>query len=672
MQTTSPALADRPAAPAPSFRGRRRIDDRGRVPALDGLRGFALVGMLAWHAELQWVRGGFARMTIFFVLSGYLATRSWDRRRAEGFRAFWIRRTLRLLPMTLVGVALAVVVTVTAGSDTTRAALAGDVRSVLTYTSNWHFIGSGQSYGELFERQSAFQHYWSLSIEEQLFLVLPVLLAGAALVARWVRRPAWIVLASAAVAVGIVDVVLAPSPDAIYFGTQTRLLEFLAGAALGTSASAWMASGAASRAWVHRIGRVAALLIVATLILVDRASSWLYAGGIYLFAIPVVAVVAAIELREPLLERSLAIRPLRWLGRAALSIYVLHWPMFVLIDDVAPASTPAALLAGAKIVVGIAVGAIGHRLVERPLLDDTRRLLRTGLPVVRTRLVPMVAGAVVIALVATAIPTRQPAYTFAAAEDAFAARRADPVPATGDALPRVGVFGGSTALMNHLGLAQWADASGRIDLLSGDARLGCGLLQEGERPQALDRSGDPVWYAVPPECAGWPSDWRTAARREHIEDALVFAGVWEIADWRLPGEDGVTSVEDPAFRARLRAALHQGIVDLLAGGVTNVVLMTSPVVGAGQLPDTARLRALPADHAARTARFNDLLRSVAAADPAHVSVFDYASVIEALGPEVARLLPDGVHPTWDGSREIWEDRAGAELLAHLRMLGTAG
>ena len=691
MQTSSTALTDRPSHTAPSYRGRRRRDrdagaTRGRVVALDGLRGFALIGMLAWHAQLDWVRGGFARMTIFFVLSGYLATRSWERRRAEGFRAFWLRRTLRLLPMTLVGVALAVGVTVVAGSDTTRAALGGDVRAVLTYTSNWHFIDTGQSYGELFERQSAFQHYWSLSIEEQLFLVLPVLLAVGAFVSRRIRRPGWLVLAAGAVVTGIVNVAIHPSPDAIYFGTQTRLLEFLAGAALGTSAAQWSRAGPVARRWIHRGGQVSAVAIVLTLALVDRASSWLYAGGIYLFAVPVVAVVAAIELHEPALRWFLELRPLVWLGRAALSIYVLHWPMFVLLDDLAPSSVSTTTLALVKIPVGVAIGTVGYRLIERPMLDDTRRLLRHGLPVFRTRLVPMIGTAVVIAVVAFAVPTSEPVYAFNAAEDAFAARRADTIAATGPgdttaagatgptvaaARPRVGVFGGSTALMNHLGLASWSDTTGEIDIRAGDARLGCGLLQHGERPQALDRTGDPVWYEVPDECAGWPDDWRAAARAEHIDIALVFSGVWEIADWRLPGRDTVTSVEDAGFRDRLAAALADGIAQLRAGGVSHVVLMTSPVVGGGQLPDAARLRALPADHAARTARFNQLLRDAAAADPGHVSVFDYAAVIEGLGADMARLVPDGVHPTWDGSAEIWGGPAGQQLLAHLAALAPA-
>lgn len=617
--------------------------------------------MLAWHAELDWVRGGFARMTIFFVLSGYLATRSWTRRREEGFRSFWIRRTLRLLPMTLVGVAVAIAVTLAVGSQTTKAALGADVVSVLTYTSNWHFLDSGQSYGALFERQSAFQHYWSLSIEEQLFLVLPVLLAAAAVVARSIRRPQWVVLGAAAALVGVAAVAAAPSADGVYFGTQTRLIEFLVGAALAVSFASWTTGGPATRRILVWLGRLAGGAIVVTLAIVDRSSSWLYEGGIYLFALPVIAVLAAIELDEPWLTRILEIRPLVWLGRAALSIYVLHWPLFVLLDDVVPESTSHALLATGKVAVGVAVGGVAHRLVEQPMLDDTRSLLRNGLPVLRRRVAPMVAVAALLAVVALRADVPEPDYEFEEAAAALEAGR-PVIPAPMDGADRVAVFGGSTALMNALGIGDWARESGVVDVAAGHARLGCGLLERGERPQSVDARGARVWEAVDADCRGWADDWQTLAAGIDLDVALVFFGVWEIADWRIDGE--TTSIEEPALRRALRAELEKGIDHLIAGGVSDVVLMTSPVVGDGGDDDPAAARGLSDDHAERTARYNQVLRAVAA-DRSEVTVFDYAGAIDELGADRERLLPDGVHPTWDGAVEIWSGATGSALVDHL-------
>lgn len=651
------------ARPAAAGAGAASAGGSGRVRGLDGLRGFALLGMLAWHAELAWVKGGFARMTIFFVLSGYLATRSWVRRHDEGFGWFWLRRTLRLLPMTLVGVALAIAVTVAVGSQTTRAALGGDVVAVLTYTSNWHFLGTGQSYGGLFERQSAFQHYWSLSIEEQLFVALPLVLAATAVVARRTRQAPWALLVALAGAVVAVALAVAPSPDGIYFGTQTRLYEFLLGAALALSVPSWSTATGPAASAVVWLGRISAVAIVATLILVDRASAWLYDGGIYLFALPVVGVIAAVERRDRWLTDPLSLPPLVWLGRAALSIYVLHWPLFVLIDDRVGASLSAAALAALKVAVGVAVGGVAHRLVEQPLLDDSRRLLDRGRAALRVRLAPMVGLAGVLAVAGMGLRADAPDYEFEAAAAAFEeSSEATDDPAAGAAPERrVAVFGASTALMNGLGLTNWSLTVEGLRVSGGDARLGCGLLQDGVRALGLDALGAVEWVPVEEECRGWPEAWE--AKAAGLDAALVFFGVWEIADWRTP--EGVTSIEDAAMQARIRAALEEGVDRLLAGGAGHVVLMTSPVVGGGVLEDAARQRALPSHHAERTAIYNDLVREVAAGRPGEVSVFDYGALIEGLGPDLPRLVPDGVHPTWDGAEELWSGPAGEALLAHL-------
>src|SRR6478735_2419253 len=151
-----------------------------RLRALDGLRGLALLGMMAWHAQVSWVRGGFARMTIFFVLAGFLATRSLLRLRSSGrtkpFLSFWGRRARRLLPVTALGVLTAVGVTAWVGGATARADAFGDVASVLGSYSNWRFIADDRPYGAMFETPNAFMHFWSLSVEEQCFLLLPLFL----------------------------------------------------------------------------------------------------------------------------------------------------------------------------------------------------------------------------------------------------------------------------------------------------------------------------------------------------------------------------------------------------------------------------------------------------------------------------------------------------------------
>src|SRR5688572_429473 len=187
--------------------------------------------MLLWHAEVGWVRGGFARMTIFFALSGYLATMSWLRVRARqggrgGFAAFWWRRARRLLPVSFLGIAVAIVVTSATGTSGMQERLPGDVLSVLLYVSNLRFWLSDQSYGELFGEPSMLQHYWTLSIEEQAFIVLPLLLAGLLFVCRGrPRHAALLATGLTMVCVGL-PAVVHHSPDAVWYSSVVRFGEF--------------------------------------------------------------------------------------------------------------------------------------------------------------------------------------------------------------------------------------------------------------------------------------------------------------------------------------------------------------------------------------------------------------------------------------------------------------
>jgi peptidoglycan/LPS O-acetylase OafA/YrhL len=399
MQSVTPA----PGAPA-------RPHDR--VAALDGLRGLALLGMLAWHAQVGWVKGGFARMTIFFVLSGYLAAASWlslRRREVERpFGTFWRRRVRRLLPLTVLGVALGVAVTAWIGSDAAVRNLRGDAASVLVGASNWRFLANGQSYGELFERPSAFQHFWSLSLEEQCFWLLPLVVAGAALVAG---RRAWALVLGAGVALAAIPAVIAHSPDAAYYGTHVRGGEFLVGVTLALVLE--RSGGRVPDRWrtpVQVVGALSLAGLVLVMLTVDRSLGWLYQGGLGLFAIPAVAVVAACRAGRGPATVALSVAPLAMLGRAAFSIYALHWPLFqVMTPD--RTGLHGGALAAAQMAVGIGVGLLVYRFVERPLLDAPRapRTAAGRLWAQDRRALPLLAGGVAAVVVATLLVPRPPA-----------------------------------------------------------------------------------------------------------------------------------------------------------------------------------------------------------------------------------------------------------------------
>ena len=674
-----------PPAPIPAAPAR----PRPRIAALDGLRGLALLGMLAWHAHVDWVKGGFARMTIFFVLSGYLAAASWlSLRRREvdrPYRTFWRRRVRRLVPLTVVGVALGVAVTAWFGTDGAVRNLRGDATSVVIGASNWRFLLNGQSYGELFERPSAFQHFWSLSLEEQCFWLLPVVLAGALALGG---RRAWVLLLAAGAALAAIPLVVHHSPDAAYYGTHVRGGEFLVGVVLAVLLERH--GGEVPERWrrpVQAVGAVSLAALVLVMLSVDRTLPWLCQGGLGLFAIPAVAVVAACRAGRGPATVVLSVAPLAIVGRAAFSIYVLHWPLFQVMTP-ERVGLDGGWLALAQITVGITVGLVAFRWLERPLMDSQRSLAPSGalgrLWADERRAVPALgAAAAVVVVAALAVPTPPAPYDLRALEArlsdghhlevdeartvlettpvvATAARPAVPLPNPADEV-RIGFFGGSTSVALGAVGGPWTEQDPSIELAPGYARLGCGLVTEGLRTFGQTPEGEPKQAPPDDYCLDWQLRWPATATIQQLDVAVVMTGVWETADWVMGDPPTARHVGDPAFDLLLALRLHEAIDRFEERGVA-VVLVTTPVIGEGADGTARQRRHLGPDHAQRVARFNELVQQVAAEHPG-VEVIDYGGFVDGLAPETsAGWLPDGIHPTEAAGATIWRQFLGPALL----------
>lgn len=207
------------------------------LPALDGLRAVAVVLVLLFHQGFAWMRGGFLGVSVFFTLSGYLITSLLLHERAStggvALGAFWRRRFRRLLPASLVAVAIAIAYGLFAADATQRADLGGDVVASLAYVANWWFLATDQTYGALFSGPSPLLHFWSLAIEEQFYLVLPVVVwatfgrrSGDG--ARNLKVFAGIVAVTLVATVSL-PFVTGASDDWLYFATPARLPEMLTG-----------------------------------------------------------------------------------------------------------------------------------------------------------------------------------------------------------------------------------------------------------------------------------------------------------------------------------------------------------------------------------------------------------------------------------------------------------
>src|SRR5215217_1806010 len=209
-------------------------------PGLDGLRAIAVMAVLLYHADLSWIPGGFLGVEVFFVISGYLITAlllaEWHQKGTINLKDFWLRRARRLLPAlyVLLVVTLTFAVVFLPGEV---AGLRADVIAAVGYVTNWFLIFGQESYFESVGRPSVLQHLWSLAVEEQFYLIWPIVLAvglgfGATRLRR--RRVLTVALVGAAASAVAMAIMYTPGvdPSRIYFGTDTRATGLLCGAAL--------------------------------------------------------------------------------------------------------------------------------------------------------------------------------------------------------------------------------------------------------------------------------------------------------------------------------------------------------------------------------------------------------------------------------------------------------
>lgn len=382
--------------------------DRRYHPGLDGVRAVAVALVLVFHSGLGWVDGGFLGVSVFFTLSGFLITSLLLDEVGFGghvsLRRFWGRRVRRLGPASLACL-LAIALVGPALSDTaTRHELGGDVLAALCYVANWRFVIAEQSYAELFAAPSPVLHFWSLAIEEQFYLLFPLLIAGLAALG-WRRRGIGVALVALTAASTWVTLLL-DDRDRIYYGTDTRATELLVGGVLACVAGTWLRrqrpTDRSTRA-VSIVGSAALGAITAISIVTTQADAWLYSGGLAAFAVLSAALVAAAVVPGPT-RWLLSLRPLPAVGRVSYGLYLYHWPVFVWLSE-GRIGFGGVRLFVVQLAVTTVVAVASYHLLERPI-RERRRLPRAG-----PALAAFSAG--VLVLVAAVVVAVRPAPTSA-------------------------------------------------------------------------------------------------------------------------------------------------------------------------------------------------------------------------------------------------------------------
>ncbi|MFP5320109.1 MAG: acyltransferase family protein [Acidimicrobiia bacterium] len=369
-------------------------------PALDGVRALAVIAVFAYHAEVGWARAGFLGVDVFFVLSGYLITALLlSERRRDGridLRRFWLRRARRLLPAVLVLLAVvAVAVPVLAPDQASR--IRADLLAALGYVSNWWLIVGQQSYFEAAGRPPLLQHLWSLAVEEQFYLIWPPVLA-LAVRHRPHRRLVKPLLAAAAVSGLLMAVLFQPyaDPSRVYYGTDTRALALLLGAALAAGTARWQLVDHLSGPGrgILEVAGVAGLAGLGWATAnVNEFDPLLYRGGFTAVALAAAAVVAAGARPGPplALGRLLAARPLVWVGQRSYGIYLWFWPVLMVTRPHLDVPLHGAPLLALRAALTVTLAALSYRFVELParrgaigrVWADVQRARRTRTPLPR-------------------------------------------------------------------------------------------------------------------------------------------------------------------------------------------------------------------------------------------------------------------------------------------------
>jgi len=374
-------------APLPPASGER--PSLPRLRSLDGLRGLAVLAVLLYHLDVSWMTGGFLGVSLFFTLSGFLITSllvvEHEVHDRIDIRAFWGRRFRRLLPAAWAGIVLALAFAGFRGDQDQLRGIQADVIGALADVANWRFIIGGSAYAAGYQSPSPLLHYWSLAIEEQFYVIFPVVVA--ALVAWRASRRTWaIVFGALLVASGVLTVALSRDDNTtpVYFGTGTRIGEILAGVLLALALPRWWERQATQQdddqGGRARSGSVAATLIsIASLaaagalwVRVTTDDTWLYRGGLFGVAIVSCGLVLA-AVRPGPIARVLAFRPLVGLGVISYGVYVYHWPLFLWIDgDVT--HLDGWQLASLRVLVTLATAYASYIFIERPIRARRLRL----------------------------------------------------------------------------------------------------------------------------------------------------------------------------------------------------------------------------------------------------------------------------------------------------------
>jgi peptidoglycan/LPS O-acetylase OafA/YrhL len=609
------------------------------LPALNGLRGLAVFGVVAYHLQLGWASGGYLGVDLFFVLSGFLITslllEEWVGTSRIDLASFWARRAKRLLPalfLVLVALALYLVLNAAFGGPGANGLvdlsdLRGDALATLLYVGNWHAIFAHQSYFAQFSTPSPLQHTWSLAIEEQFYLVWPPVLL---LILHFARR-SWrqvgltVAVVATLASAGLMALLFHPSgdPTRVYYGTDTRLFDLMVGATVAFMAAARPQPNARLRRTLHLAAPLAAVALGVFWVTSGTAGglprNWMFEGGFLLCAVLAAVVVADARLIEPgAFSRLLATPPLHFLGTISYGVYLWHWPIFVYVTG-ARTGLSTLPLDIVRVVATLVVSAASYYLVEAPL----RRARLRGRW--RLWLAPLAGVVTAVVVVVATVPAVADPGTVASTSHVTAPTKGHVVVGSGgyagqkpitlaptfsNAQPlRVMLLGDSVMHDASYGITAALEATGEVTVFT-KTIPGFGLLT----------------------ATNWPTSLPNLIRETGAQ--LVIAS-WS---WDQDGPTTPNALHQPVqYTALLRRAVQ---TMLTAGnGVEGVIFTQFPISGKIPAANPANQKAYDAARLAGVAAWNNIAAKMTSYFPGRVMYLPVADSLLLDGRHFSSWLP---------------------------------
>lgn len=351
------------------------------LPSIDSLRALAVLAVIIYHVDVNYLPGGFLGVDLFFVLSGYLISsliiKEYKKTGSLNLYNFYIRRARRLLPAVYFMITVVLVVMVMFNGVLLKKSHLDAIFGYI-YSSNWWYIFHKLDYFDSFGSQSPFKHLWSLAIEEQFYMIFPLLFllingkkktkdGSYKLNRNFLYVILGVILVSLIAHIILFDI---NNISRIYFGTDTRAFSLLVGV-VGAILYPMDKLNTKITLQENLVYSVVSLISIAALITImiytSEYNTWMYRGGFLLVAILGIIIIISSGKQHTVMAKLLSFKPVVFIGKISYSLYLWHFPVLVLTTPVSEIGKPNIFFVVLRVILTFILAIISYALVETPI-----------------------------------------------------------------------------------------------------------------------------------------------------------------------------------------------------------------------------------------------------------------------------------------------------------------